>query len=109
LSLRELGFDEKDLDLAVASKFFEGGRKMKLREMLATLQRIYAGTIGAEFMHIQNIRVRNWIRERVEARLDEAQIPREEKVAVLHELLQAESFEHFLHTKYVGQKRFSLE
>ncbi len=60
-------------------------------------------------MHIQNIRVRNWIRDRIEARPDDSQVDREAKLDILHALVEAESFEHFLHTKYVGQKRFSLE
>src|SRR6059058_4248837 len=51
LSLRELGFSDKDLDLRVSSKFFADARTMTLREMLALLEKIYAGTIGAEFMH----------------------------------------------------------
>ncbi len=109
LSLRELGFSEKDLDLVVSSKFFKGGEKMSLREMIASLQAIYADTIGVEFMHIQNPYVRNWIRERIESRPPASALPVEEQKAVLLELLEAEAFERFLHTKYVGQKRFSLE
>src|ERR1051325_1499554 len=64
LSLRELGFSEKDLDLVVSSKFFFDGRKMTLREMIALLESIYAETIGSEFQHIQNPRVRNRSEER---------------------------------------------
>ena len=109
LSLRDLGFQEKDLDLSVSSRFYLGGRVMKLREMIESLRLIYAGTIGFEFMHIQNIRVRNWLRERIESRPFESPVSRDFQIALLRELLEAESFEHFLHTKYVGQKRFSLE
>jgi 2-oxoglutarate dehydrogenase E1 component len=109
LQLRELGFQEKDLDLTVSSRFFLGGRVMKLQEMIEALQKIYAGTIGFEFMHIQNIKVRNWLRERIESRPFEAPAGTEFQIALLRELLEAESFEHFLHTKYQGQKRFSLE
>ena len=60
LSLRELGFSEKDLDMQVSSKFFLDNRKMTLREMIAALEAIYADTIGAEFQHIQNPRIRNF-------------------------------------------------
>ncbi|MEA3188262.1 MAG: 2-oxoglutarate dehydrogenase component [Chthoniobacter sp.] len=109
LSLRELGFAEKDLDLNVSSKFWLGGEKMKLREMINSLQRIYAGTVGVEFMHIQNIRVRNWVRERVEARPPDSAVDPDAQISYLRELLEAKLFENFLHTKYVGQKRFSLE
>ena len=109
LSLRELGFSEKDLDLIVSSRFFKGGQKMRLREMIAGLRAIYSDMIGVEFVHIQNPRVRNWIRDRVEARPLPTTTPTEDQKAVLRTLLEAESFEHFLHTRYVGQKRFSLE
>ena len=109
LGLKDLGFQEKDLDLLVASKFYLGGRVLKLREMIESLRRIYASTIGFEFMHIQNIRVRNWLRERIESRPFESPAGRDFQIALLRELLEAENFEHFLHTKYVGQKRFSLE
>src|SRR6201987_4916425 len=109
LSLRELGFSESDLDLRVSSKFFLDNRSMTLREMLAGLERIYADSIGSEFMHIQDPRVREWIRKRLETRPNKHSTPRAVQVALLRTLLEAESFETFLHTRYVGQKRFSLQ
>ncbi|MEP6603304.1 MAG: 2-oxoglutarate dehydrogenase E1 component, partial [Spartobacteria bacterium] len=109
LTLRELGFSEKDLDLRVQSKFFLDNREMKLREMLAELEKIYAGSIGAEFMHIQNTRIRNWVRHRLESRPEKSATSKQVQVALLRALLEAESFEIFLHTRYVGQKRFSLQ
>src|SRR5881394_650527 len=109
LSLRELGFSEKDLDLIVSSKFFLDGRKMTLREMIALLEKIYADTIGSEFQHIQNPRVRNWVRHRLETRPEKHDASRETEIAILRTLLEAETFETFLHTRYVGQKRFSLQ
>ncbi len=109
LKLRELGFSEKDLDLMVASKFFRGGEQMRLRELIGALEAVYCGPIGAEFMHIQNPRVRNWLRDRLETRPPESATPAGTQKAVLRELCEAESFEQFLHTRYVGQKRFSLQ
>jgi 2-oxoglutarate dehydrogenase E1 component len=109
LTLRELGFSEKDLDLAVSSKFFMDNRQMTLREMIGELERIYADTIGAEFMHIQNTRIRNWVLHRLESRPDKRATPRPVQIALLRALLEAESFEIFLHSRYVGQKRFSLQ
>jgi 2-oxoglutarate dehydrogenase E1 component len=109
LSLRELGFSEKDLGLQVSSKFFLDGRTMTLREMIALLESIYADSIGAEFQHIQNPRLRNWVRHRLESRPAKHSATREAQIAVLRALLEAETFETFLHTRYVGQKRFSLQ
>jgi 2-oxoglutarate dehydrogenase E1 component len=109
LSLRELGFSEKDLDLVVSSKFLLDDRKMTLREMIALLESIYADTIGSEFQHIQNPRVRNWVRHRLETRPEKHHASREAEIGMLRTLLEAETFETFLHTRYVGQKRFSLQ
>ena len=109
LTLRELGFSEKDLDLRVASKFFFDNRQMTLRDMIGALERIYAGPIGSEFMHIQNTRVRNWVLHRLESRPAKLDAPRSAQMALLRVLLEAESFETFLHAHYVGQKRFSLQ
>src|ERR1044071_1366941 len=109
LSLREFGFSESDLDLRVSSKFFLHNQPMTLREMIAGLERIYADSIGSEFMHIQDPRIREWIRKRLETRPHKHSTPRAVQVAILRTLLEAESFEIFLHTRYVGQKRFSLQ
>src|SRR6476659_1275066 len=109
LTLRELGFSEKDLDLVVSSKFFFDNRKMTLRDMIALLEKIYADTIGSEFQHIQNPRMRNWVLYRLESRPAKHGAAREREIAMLRTLLEAETFETFLHTRYVGQKRFSLQ
>ncbi len=109
LSLRELGFEEKDLDLTVSSKFYLGGKKMKLREMISSLEKIYCGHISVEFMHIQNPRVRNWVRDRIETRPDDYGQGADVHLRMLRRILSVESFEHFLHTRFVGQKRFSIE
>jgi 2-oxoglutarate dehydrogenase E1 component len=109
LRLSEFGFTDSDLDLRVSSKFFLDNRQMTLRDMVAGLDRIYADSIGSEFMHIQDPRVREWIRRRLETRPHKHSTPRAVQVALLRALLEAESFEVFLHTRYVGQKRFSLQ
>ena len=109
LSLRELGFDEKDLGLTVASKYFLGGAAMTLREMRAKLEAIFCEDIGFEFMHITNPRVRNWLRERIENRAQWA-VDADTKARMLRHINEIEAFERFLHTvAYKGQKRFSIE
>jgi len=109
LELDQFGFTDADLDTVVSSRTFMAGQQMKLRELIEKLQITYSGNLGFEYMHIQNTNVRDWLRNRIENRPAEDQVPAEEKVEMLRQLLEAESFEHFLHTKYVGQKRFSLE
>src|SRR5881394_804454 len=109
LCLSEFGFTDSDFDLRVSSKFFLDNRPMTLREMIAGLDRIYADSIGSEFMHIQDPHVREWIRRRLETRPHKHSTPRAVQVALLRALLESESFEIFLHTRYVGQKRFSLQ
>ena len=109
LGLRSLGFSEKDLDREVASPYFFANRKMTLREMIARLDEIYADSIGSEFQHIQNPAIRHWVRDRLEARPPKHQASTQVEIALLRLLLESEAFEVFLHTRYVGQKRFSLQ
>ena len=109
LSLRELGFDEKDLGLTVASKYFLGGAAMTWRDLRAKLEAIFCEDIGFEFMHITNPRVRNWLRERIENRAQWA-VDADTKARMLRHINEIEAFERFLHTvAYKGQKRFSIE
>jgi 2-oxoglutarate dehydrogenase E1 component len=108
LTLKELGFDEKELDLTVSSRFFKEGKKMKLREMIRELEAIYCGTVGAEFMHIQNPRMRTWVLYKLESRDSSQRTNPAVHRDILRKLYEAETFENFLHTKY-GGKRFSLE
>jgi 2-oxoglutarate dehydrogenase E1 component len=109
LSLKGLGFAEDDLDREVQTQMFRDGRPMKLREMLAELRQIYCGFTGFEFMHIFTPEVRNWLLERIENRVFEPEPPEQEQISALRWLLEAETFERFLHRRYVGQKRFSVE
>jgi 2-oxoglutarate dehydrogenase E1 component len=108
LALGEFGLSEADLDSTVSSRSFRDGRPMKLREILEDLKGMYCDTFAVEYMHIQNPRVRHWIRERVESRLGLADTTTPHR-RILRTLHKAESFENFLHTTYVGSKRFSLE
>ena len=83
---------------------------MTLREMIARLEEIYADTIGTEFQHIQNPRIRNWVRDRLESRPAKHQASIQVRdCAFARSCSKSEAFEVFLHTRYVGQKRFSLQ
>ncbi len=108
LSLKEFGFEEKDLETQVSSRFYREGKKMKLRDLIRELEAIYCGTIGAEFMHIQNPRIRNWVLFKLENRDHSVRTDAAVHRDILRKLFEAETFENFLHTKY-GGKRFSLE
>ena len=96
-----------DLDREFATGGFGGKPIMKLRQILDVLRDSYTRTVGVEYMHIQDPEQRRWIQERVET--PQAKPSREEQIRILHKLNEAEAFESFLQTKYVGQKRFSLE
>ena len=96
-----------DLDREFATGGFAGRPLMKLREILGVLRDSYTRSIGIEYMYIQDPEQRRWIQERVE--IPHRKPSREEQLRILHKLNEAEAFETFLQTKYVGQKRFSLE
>ena len=109
LELGALGFTETDLGRTVASRDFGGGKPMTLGAMIEALKRVYCREIGAEFMHLSDPRQREWLRERIEKNLSTPQPTAGEQKTILQQLLEAELFERFLHTRYVGQKRFSIE
>jgi len=111
LDLEYFGLSDADLD----TEFFTGSHVeaipqfMKLRDIIAQLRFIYCDTIGAEFAHVSNSEERLWLQDRFqEARVLHKFSP-EEKRNILWQLTAAEGLERYLHTKYVGQKRFSLE
>nr|WP_079063628.1 multifunctional oxoglutarate decarboxylase/oxoglutarate dehydrogenase thiamine pyrophosphate-binding subunit/dihydrolipoyllysine-residue succinyltransferase subunit [Peterkaempfera griseoplana] len=107
LDVVEHGLTLWDLEREFAVGGFAGKKMMKLRDILGVLRDSYCRTVGIEYMHIQDPKQRRWIQERVENHY--AKPEREEQLRILRRLNSAEAFETFLQTKYVGQKRFSLE
>ncbi|MBT2491296.1 multifunctional oxoglutarate decarboxylase/oxoglutarate dehydrogenase thiamine pyrophosphate-binding subunit/dihydrolipoyllysine-residue succinyltransferase subunit [Streptomyces sp. ISL-96] len=107
LDINEHGLTLWDLEREFAVGGFAGKSMMKLRDILGVLRDSYVRTVGVEFMHIQDPKQRKWIQDRVER--PHAKPEREEQLRILRRLNAAEAFETFLQTKYVGQKRFSLE
>ncbi len=96
-----------DLDREFPTGGFAGAPVMKLRDILGVLRESYCRSVGVEYMHIQDPDQRRWIQDRVEKAHDKP--GRDEQLHILERLNAAEAFETFLHTKYVGHKRFSLE
>ncbi len=109
LTLGFLGLEDVSLDTVVSSRYFQQGRPMTLGEMIDALRAIYCGPIGIEFMHIQNEAVRHWVRDRMEARIALAPPDAASQKRLLRCLMETETFEQFVHTKFIGQKRFSLQ
>ncbi|CAN5888915.1 2-oxoglutarate dehydrogenase E1 component [soil metagenome] len=102
------GFSEADRDRVIEPTGVHGLPRATVGELLAYLQRIYAGSVGLEFMHISSPGRRSWLAERMETQLAQP-LPAETRTHVLKLLINAEQFERFCHTKYPGTKRFSLE
>ncbi|MGB6241882.1 MAG: 2-oxoglutarate dehydrogenase E1 component [Castellaniella sp.] len=105
------GLSEADLDqiYSATNTYFTKADTMTMRDILKALQDTYCRNVGAEFMHISDPAVKRWIQERLESTLGVPEFTVEQKRNILQQVTEAEGLERFLHTKYVGQKRFSLE
>ncbi|HYZ89753.1 MAG TPA: 2-oxoglutarate dehydrogenase E1 component [Myxococcales bacterium] len=110
LDSENFGLTQEDLDKPFATGDFDVGVPvLPLREIIARLNRTYCRTIGVEYMHGEDPRIRRWLQQRMESTGNEVQLTREEKLRILGRLTDAETLETFLHKKYIGAKRFSLE
>jgi len=107
LTLAAFDLDETDLDHIFRPLRYPG--PATLRDIIETLQATYCGSIGVEFMHIQEPSQRQWLKERMESCRNRAEFTGEERLAILAKLQEATLFEEFLHRHFLGQKRFSLE
>ena len=111
LDLQYFGLSDADLD----SEFFTGSRnqaipeRTTLKNILADLKFIYTDTIGAEFAHVSDTEERLWLQDGFQVARMQQRFSAAEKKNILWQLTAAEGLERYLHTKYVGQKRFSLE
>jgi 2-oxoglutarate dehydrogenase E1 component len=111
LSFDFLGLDESDLqrEFSTGGLAGTGHTRMKLQDILALLKQIYCGKFAAEFAHMSRARERLWLREQFEACRVHWTFAREEQTTILDSLTRAEGIERYLNTRFVGQKRFSLE
>ncbi len=105
------GLTEADMDrtFSATNTYFTKAERMTLREIVQALRDTYCGSVGAEFMHVTEPTEKRWWQERLEAIRSKPTYTAEKKQQILERLTAAEGLERYLHTKYVGQKRFSLE
>jgi 2-oxoglutarate dehydrogenase E1 component len=110
LTLEYMHLTEADLDSEFELILTGQPTTMKLRDIIDLMQQVYCGNTGIEYMHVEDFTIRRWLRDRLESgALSKDRLSNAEKKRVLNHLLEGELFEKFLHTRYVGQKRFSLE
>jgi 2-oxoglutarate dehydrogenase E1 component len=100
---------DMDITFSAANTYFTKSEHMTLREIVQALRETYCGTIGAEFMHCTDPTEKRWWQERLESIRSKPSYTPEKKRHILERLTAAEGLERYLHTKFVGQKRFSLE
>lgn len=111
LNLEAQGLGAADLDTVFNTGSFFAFSEAPLRRIVSTLQQVYCGTIGAEYMHLSDTRKKRWLQERLEVELSRPHemLGAECQLQILERLTAAEGLEHYLDKTYVGQKRFSLE
>jgi 2-oxoglutarate dehydrogenase E1 component len=109
LSPAEFGLSEADLDLVFSPGRGAREEPAPLREILEAFRQTYCRSIGVEFLHIQDQDMRTWIIQRMEPTRNTPELTLAQKRVILDDLIEAEEFEHYLHTTFIGQKRFSLE
>ncbi len=100
---------EADMDTVFNTGNLVGPSQLPLRDILALLRQVYTGTIGSEYMHINETEEKRWIQKRLEGQRAKLALTVDERRWLLSSLVAAEGLEKYLHTRYVGQKRFSLE
>ncbi len=109
IEIDQYGLSQRDLDTEFdVGRMGEGGR-MSLRKILDFLREVYCGSIGYEIRYLNALEQRVWLRQQVENESTGAPYPHTQRIAILDKLIAAEGLEKYLHTRYVGQKRFSLE
>ena len=109
LDPKTYGFTEADYDRPIYIDNMLGRETATLREIIAVLEATYCGTLGIEFMHIQDARQKDWLQRRIEGVAWRSEVGRDVKKQLLQELTEAEAFEVFCQKRYVGTKRFGLE
>lgn len=103
------GLTDEDLDREFSTRTVGGPERLTLRRILERLRNTYCRSIGVQFMHIGNLGLKTWLQERMESTENRLALTHDEQVRILTRLADAEIFEDFVHKKFLGAKRFSLE
>jgi len=109
LSPASYGFQEKDMDRQIFINYVLGLESATVREIMSILHQTYCGSIGVEFMHIQDPDEKSWIQERIERIHNQPEFTLVGKRAILNRLIETEGFEKYLDKKFTGTKRFGLD
>jgi 2-oxoglutarate dehydrogenase E1 component len=114
LTLEYYGLTDADLEQEFGFGSWQGSigghaERAKLRDIVSAVKNTYCGTVGTEFMYISSIEQKRWLQTQLESIQSQPSMTKEEKQFILERLTAAETLEKYLHTRYVGQKRFSLE
>lgn len=104
-----IGLSDQDMDTVFQAGTEVGIGPAKLRDIIAVLKQTYCRSIGAEFRYIRNTEIVRWLQEKMESTRNMPSFSKEEKIEIMNDISKAAIFENFLHTKFVGEKRFSLE
>ncbi len=103
------GFGQADLDMLFSVTTIPGKKVMSLRDIIAHLRKTYCRSIGVQFYHIDDLETKNWLQNRMESTQNTINLSQEQQIRILTKLTDAEIFEQFIHRKFIGAKRFSLE
>ena len=109
LTLSEFDLTLEDLDAKFYARGLVENHRAALKDIINTLKETYCRSIGVEFMHLQDPKERKWLRDRMEPVRNRSDLKPDDKLRIMEKLYQATIFEQFLHKKYLGQTRFSLE
>ena len=109
LDISAFGLTSADLETEFYTRRFAKTRNAPLKEIIRELRETYCRSVGVEYMHLQDPEERRWLQDRMEPVRNQPELSRDDRIRILNKLYQAALFENFLHKKYMGQTRFSLE
>lgn len=109
LGITQFGLKQDDLKRTFFTGDYLGGKNLTAQEIIDGLESTYCGSVGCEYMHIQDMAKIKWFQSHMEPTFNQPIFSKEKRIRILRKVNYAEIFERFLHTRYVGQKRFSLE